>query len=176
MIEMGARQYSPTLGRFIEVDPVEGGSANDYDYVDGDPINQIDLDGNICWSCAGRRAVNAANPITHVTWGIAKVRGARCTRAKGMNVCYNSKLAGKSGCLTLAGTIHCHDKSVEPSLLAHEISHGSQWAILGPITMSVGWGVGEVSQPIVRAATPWRLCNPIERFANHGRAHGCGRR
>jgi RHS repeat-associated protein len=34
-IEMGARQYSPTLGRFLQVDPVEG--ANDYDYVNAEP-------------------------------------------------------------------------------------------------------------------------------------------
>lgn len=44
-IEMGARQYSPLLGRFLEVDPVEGGSANDYDYTSGDPVNAFDLDG-----------------------------------------------------------------------------------------------------------------------------------
>ncbi len=44
MIEMGARQYSPLLGRFLEVDPVEGGTANDYVYVD-DPVNSVDLDG-----------------------------------------------------------------------------------------------------------------------------------
>jgi len=42
---MGARQYAPGLGRFLEVDPVEGGSANDYDYVGGDPVNAVDLDG-----------------------------------------------------------------------------------------------------------------------------------
>jgi RHS repeat-associated protein len=45
IIEMGARQYHPGLGRFLEVDPVEGGSANDYDYVNGEPINDSDLDG-----------------------------------------------------------------------------------------------------------------------------------
>ena len=44
-IEMGARQYSPTLGRFLRVDPVEGGCANDYSYGYGDPVNGQDLDG-----------------------------------------------------------------------------------------------------------------------------------
>jgi RHS repeat-associated protein len=44
-IEMGARQYVPSIGRFLEVDPVTGGSCNDYDYVCGDPGNGSDLSG-----------------------------------------------------------------------------------------------------------------------------------
>ncbi|MCA1844427.1 MAG: hypothetical protein LC792_14805, partial [Actinobacteria bacterium] len=47
-IEMGARQYVPARGRCLEVDPVEGGSANDYDYASRDPINNFDLDGTFC--------------------------------------------------------------------------------------------------------------------------------
>ncbi|WP_167487951.1 PA14 domain-containing protein [Nocardia terpenica] len=49
-IEMGARTYLPILGRFLQVDPVAGGSANDYDYVSGDPINKFDLSGK-CVEC-----------------------------------------------------------------------------------------------------------------------------
>jgi RHS repeat-associated protein len=45
-IEMGARQYLPETGRFLSVDPIAGGSANDYDYCDQDPVNCDDLSGD----------------------------------------------------------------------------------------------------------------------------------
>ncbi|MFJ2193063.1 ricin-type beta-trefoil lectin domain protein [Kitasatospora sp. NPDC087861] len=45
-ILMGARLYSPALGRFLQIDPVPGGNASPYDYCTGDPINCTDLDGN----------------------------------------------------------------------------------------------------------------------------------
>ena len=52
LIEMGARGYMPTLGRFLEVDPVEGGNENDYIYP-ADPVNQSDLDGRACIGTSG---------------------------------------------------------------------------------------------------------------------------
>lgn len=45
LTRMGVRLYDPALGRFLQVDPVEGGSANDYDYAYGDCVNNYDLDG-----------------------------------------------------------------------------------------------------------------------------------
>lgn len=74
LVRMGVRLYDPTLGRFLQVDPVEGGSSNDYDYVSGDPVNELDL-GGLCrskgeettfWS---RRKCNVRHAVGRVTVG-----------------------------------------------------------------------------------------------------------
>jgi RHS repeat-associated protein len=53
-VEMGVRVYLPALGRFLQQDPVQGGSANDFEYALGDPINTWDLDGRGIWDDAVR--------------------------------------------------------------------------------------------------------------------------
>jgi RHS repeat-associated protein len=45
LILMGARPYDSHLGRFLAVDPVDGGSCTAYDYGCQDPVNNHDLDG-----------------------------------------------------------------------------------------------------------------------------------
>ncbi|PNG22515.1 hypothetical protein C1J00_09055 [Streptomyces cahuitamycinicus] len=42
---MGVRLYDPARGRFLQTDPVPGGSANAYDYSNADPCNATDTDG-----------------------------------------------------------------------------------------------------------------------------------
>ncbi|MFD8501028.1 RHS repeat-associated core domain-containing protein, partial [Amycolatopsis sp. NPDC059657] len=72
-VEMGARVYLPVLGRFLQVDPVAGGSANDYDYVDADPINGLDLAGTFSLKSAVRVATKAAEVVAFVPGPIGTV-------------------------------------------------------------------------------------------------------
>jgi hypothetical protein len=41
---MGARVYIPSLGRFAQTDPVQGGTPNSYVYPT-DPVNSVDITG-----------------------------------------------------------------------------------------------------------------------------------
>lgn len=74
---MGVRLYLPSTGRFLQIDPVPGGSDSRYDYVGHDPANKFDLDGRFCifgrsW---GRRAGGRCrNPLN--AGGRAIRRGA----------------------------------------------------------------------------------------------------
>ncbi|MGW1409906.1 DNRLRE domain-containing protein [Streptomyces sp. NPDC002403] len=42
---MGVRLYDPARGRFLQTDPVSGGSANAYDYANQDPCGASDVSG-----------------------------------------------------------------------------------------------------------------------------------
>jgi RHS repeat-associated protein len=45
VIAMGARSYVPELGRYLQPDPIPGGSADAYAYTFGDPVNTSDPSG-----------------------------------------------------------------------------------------------------------------------------------
>jgi RHS repeat-associated protein len=69
---MGQRVYVPELGRFLQTDPVTGGSANAYDYVDQDPLNQLDLAGTADEGTVFGCSIQAGTP--KIVRGRGKIR------------------------------------------------------------------------------------------------------
>ena len=64
VIAMGVRSYVPQVGRFLQEDPVEGGSANAYAYTYGDPVNSADLSGEYT-ATVEEWAVNGSGRVAH---------------------------------------------------------------------------------------------------------------
>ena len=65
LIRMGVRLYDPSMGRFLSVDPIEGGCANDYNYVT-DPINHFDLSGEICGYAADKSLRKSVTSVVNL--------------------------------------------------------------------------------------------------------------
>ena len=85
IVQMGARVYLPSQGRFLQVDPVEGGTPNAYVYV-FDPVNTDDYSGKNSYASPAQwvndpfiramAAIIAATPAGALLIGTGVVVGA----------------------------------------------------------------------------------------------------
>lgn len=124
--------------RFLQVDPVEGGSANDYDYAMADPVNNLDLDGRRCifgthggkkGRCRGKSIVRAPTNVAGRVWSFH----AEAAGGKGRNCGRTTRCVDNSHLLvpwaragTLGNTIVCR-RECDADTIAHEKVHVRQF-------------------------------------------------
>jgi RHS repeat-associated protein len=153
---MGVRGYDPALGRFLSVDPIRGGSANDYDYVAGDPINSYDLDGRflkkvVGWVKQHRDALSTVLGVAGMlgcfvcgvaaiglsAWAAADACGSGDRLGCGLGVA--SVVFGASG-IGLKGLGNALKAAGSTRLAATRV-HVIQRKVTGPLFTRVGKGV-----------------------------------
>ena len=173
-----ARIYSPTLGRFMQTDPVGyDGGINIYEYADDDPIDDDDPNGECDAVCAGAiigAVVNVGFEAAEEygnghfsTSGLASaavggaVTGALLARSSAM-----PELAGAAG-----GAVQYGLKAIMDGESYRTVMRAAAWgagkgAIVGGLGRGVMWAA---RSPIGRAAartTVGRLVRNNQRFAN----------
>lgn len=112
VILMGVRLYSPSVGRFLSIDPVPGGSANAYDYCNADPVNCTDLGGTFSFksllsavAIVGEIASFIPGPVGAAAAGISAVAYAaqgNTAKAIEMGVTAAAQLVGAGAVVRVA--------------------------------------------------------------------------
>lgn len=112
--------YIPALGRFLSVDPVEGGVENNYVYPP-DAVNQTDLSGKCPWCAAMVAAIPRITVTVMVRAAISMAARAVVSYAARQITATSSRVAVqavKSGVTQAAGRLFNYTSRVfgNPSL------------------------------------------------------------
>ncbi len=96
VLATGVRSYIPQIGRFLQTDPVPGGSANAYAYTYGDPVNTSDPSGEYTYG----------GPSAALMRGIARMAAAAVAERAALNAAAAAAAAAKIGAANSAGALN----------------------------------------------------------------------
>lgn len=158
-IQMGERIYLPNAGRFAQVDPIEGGTANNYVYPP-DPVNDFDLTGQFGW----KNFVNVASVGSMIPGPIGMASAAVSAAAY-------AKAGDKKQALVMAGTIAAAAVGVGGAVKIYQMAKKTQGLAR---TVKI---VKAAVKPIVKSITKERWLSPrvrVSPFGSWGARHQDG--
>jgi RHS repeat-associated protein len=145
VITMGQRVYVPQIGRFLQVDPVAGGSANDYDYANQDPVNNFDLTGETVYY--------APHPGRGLICGFGGCKKRRPHRVVGVNI------PGKLNCKTCSKVVITKKKCTADPQIAKTADEGYSPSYNDPATVECHY---KATLFVPKFAAPRGLGNSIK--------------
>lgn len=134
LVVMGAREYAPAAGRFLQLDPLEGGGLNPYEYADSDPLNNSDPEGLLSRGTWAGMAIGLALGAAIILTAATKGAFAGPTAAL-----WKAMMAGGAAGLTSGAASYTSQHFIDGGTTADY-----DWKQAG-IRMGVGAGVGMVS-------------------------------
>ena len=134
---LGARTYLPTLGAFVQPDPLIGAGTNPYSYADADPVNGHDPTGGFTEWLSSVGSWFSDNGEAILSWSLLAVTAVAA-----------------AGLAYVAGP--AVGKLVSQTVTA-SLTLGTRLVIVSSVSAVVGWGVGVGATYVAGAVMGWDI-------------------